>query len=147
MAKENENQEIRVEDRRFFDKDGNPVRQEEEPSKTESTPSQNSEPMQEKPPHQRESAQRKPSGPPLQIDFASFLMIYLQTALIHLGELEDSVEKKPQINLEAARQIIDILDMLKEKTRGNLTQEEERYLESMLFDLRMRYVEKAKKPK
>jgi len=126
MPKENEKEEIRVEDRRFFDKDGNPVRQEEDMPRMEAPP------------------QHQPSGPPEKIDFGSFLMIYLQTALIHLGEMDDPIEKKPQINLEAARQIIDILEMLKEKTRGNLNQQEEQYLEYMLFDLRMRYVEKAK---
>ena len=129
MAKENEKEDIRVEDRRFFDREGNPVRQEEELPKTESGNS------------------TQPSGPPPKIDFGSFLLIYIQTALIHLGELDDPVEKKPQVNLDAARQIIDILDMLKEKTRGNLNRQEEHYLEGMLFDLRMRYVEKAKEPK
>jgi hypothetical protein len=75
------------------------------------------------------------------------LLIYFQTAFIHLGELDDPIEKKPQVNLDAARQIIDILEMLKDKTRGNLDQQETQYLEHMLFDLRMRYVEKAKQSK
>ena len=128
MAKEDEKEEIRVEDRRFFDKEGNPVRQEEENTK-------------------QSPRTAPPQGPPPPMDFGSFLLIYLQTALIHLGELDDPIEKKSNVNLDAARQIIDILDMLKEKTRGNLNQAEAQYLEHMLFDLRMRYVEKSKQSK
>jgi uncharacterized protein DUF1844 len=125
MANESEKEEIRVEDRRFFDKDGNPTGKQDQTLKTE-TP------------------RVTPPGPSRKIDFGSFLLIYLQTALIHLGELDDPIEKKPQVNLDAAREIIDILEMLQDKTRGNLNQQEEQYLEHMLFDLRMRYVEKAK---
>lgn len=126
MGQEEDKNEVRVEDRRFFDKDGNPIRQE---SSEEAKASQG----------------EKFSGPPPKIDFPSFLFIYVQTALVHLGELEDPVEGKAVENLEAARQIIDILDMLKEKTKGNLTTQEDQYFQTVLFDLRMRYVEKAKK--
>ena len=127
MGEEDKNN-IRVEDRRFFDKDGNPLQQEQG---TESK----TIPKEEKP----------ESPPPPKIDFASFVFIYVQTALVHLGELEDPVEGKVVENLEAARQIIDILDMLKEKTKGNLSKQEDQYFESVLFDLRLRFVEKAKR--
>jgi Domain of unknown function (DUF1844) len=124
---EEEKDNIRVEDRRFFDKEGNPVHQEQS-TDSKTTP------------------QKETSSPtPPRIDFASFVFIYVQTTLIHLGDLEDPVEKKMSENLEAARQTIDVLDMLKEKTKGNLSRQEEQYFDSVLFDLRMRYVEKAKR--
>jgi hypothetical protein len=126
MGEEDKNN-IRVEDRRFFDKEGNPVQQ-EQAAEPEAVPKV-----------------ENPASPPPRIDFPSFVFIYVQTALVHLGELEDPVEGKVVENLEAARQIIDILDMLKEKTKGNLSKQEDQYFESVLFDLRMRYVEKAKR--
>jgi len=122
-----EKNNIRVEDRRFFDKEGNPVRQ-EQPDESKAVP-----------------IEEKVAPPPPKIDFASFVFIYVQTALVHLGDLEDPVEGKVVENLEAARQTIDVLDMLKEKTKGNLSKQEEQYFDTVLFDLRLRFVEKAKR--
>ena len=126
MGQEEDKNDIRVEDRRFFDKNGNPIREE---GTNETRPTRG----------------EKSSTPPPKMDFDSFLFMYVQTALVHLGELEYPVEGKAEENLQAAAQIIDTLDMLKEKTRGNLTQQEDQYFETVLFDLRMRFVEKAKK--
>ena len=62
-------------------------------------------------------------------------------AMISMGKLENPLTGKKEENLEQARFLIDTLGILKEKTKGNLTAEEERFLEDSLFHLRMNYVE------
>ncbi len=86
----------------------------------------------------------KPSTEPLpKIDFSTFLLSLIGSAYVHLGDapnLEGQVERA----LDLAKQDIDVLGMLDEKTRGNLTGEEERLLEQALYDLRLRFVEVSK---
>jgi hypothetical protein len=62
-------------------------------------------------------------------------------ALVSLGEVEHPISKQKEVDLESARFSIDLLQVLSEKTRGNLTDLEKRYLEGVLYDLRMRFVE------
>lgn len=64
-------------------------------------------------------------------------------ALIQLGEVEDPVTKMPSPDLEAAKMSIDLLATLKEKTSGNLTAQEEKLLDSLLFDLQMKFVKQV----
>ncbi len=78
-----------------------------------------------------------------EIDFNSFIFSLSTSALIQLGEIEDPFTKKSAKNLPLARQTIDLIGMLKEKTKGNLTPQEERVIESILYDLRIRYVKAA----
>lgn len=75
-----------------------------------------------------------------EINFINFIFSLSTSALIQLGEVEDPVTRKQVKNLPLAKQTIDIIGMLKEKTKGNLTQEEERFLDNILYDLRIRYV-------
>ena len=79
------------------------------------------------------------------IDFATFILSLSHSALMHLGEVPDPETNAVQVELALAKQNVDILGMLEEKTKGNLTGDEERLLAQVLFDLRMRYVEKSKK--
>lgn len=79
------------------------------------------------------------------VDFTTFILSMSTSALIHLGESIPGVPQQSELNLPLARQTIDLLGVLEEKTRGNLTGEEERLLTQILFDLRMRFVEKSKK--
>ena len=83
-------------------------------------------------------------GPGGEITFASFVFSLSTQALVHLGEVPDPTDDTAHVNLEAARQIIDILAMLLEKTRSNLDPAESALLESALYDLRMRYVDRAR---
>jgi Domain of unknown function (DUF1844) len=80
-----------------------------------------------------------------QVSFIAFIFSLASNAAVHFGDLPDPVtnEKQPP-DLAAAAQIIDLLAMLEEKTRGNLTAEERQLLEQLLFELRMRHVEAAK---
>jgi hypothetical protein len=74
------------------------------------------------------------------IDFSTFVMSLSHSVLVHLGDAPDP-EGSPNVNLELARQTIDLLALLQEKTRNNLTGPEEHLLEQALYDLRLRYVE------
>lgn len=74
------------------------------------------------------------------IDFSTFVMSLSHSVLVHLGDAPDP-EGHPSVNLELARQTIDLLALLQEKTRNNLTGPEEHLLEQALYDLRLRYVE------
>lgn len=80
------------------------------------------------------------------IDFATFVLSLSHSALTHLGEAPHPETNKVEQNLPLAKQNIDLLGLLEEKTKGNLTGDEERLLAQVLFDLRMRYVERAKVP-
>lgn len=79
------------------------------------------------------------------ISFAAFVLSLAHTAAVHFGDVPDPVSgQKAEANLAAAQQMIDILALLDQKTRGNLTAEERQLLEQVLFELRMRYVEVRK---
>ncbi|HTQ03181.1 MAG TPA: DUF1844 domain-containing protein [Polyangiaceae bacterium] len=74
------------------------------------------------------------------IDFSTFVMSLSHSVLVHLGDAPDP-EGNRAPHLELARQTIDLLALLQEKTRNNLTGPEEHLLEQALYDLRLRYVE------
>ncbi len=76
-----------------------------------------------------------------QMDFTTFCLSLASSAMIHLGLAPDPDGGPPQSNLALAKQTIDILELLEAKTRGNLTREEESLLGTVLYDLRLRYVE------
>ena len=77
------------------------------------------------------------------ISFNTFLLGLASTTLIHLGE-SPHPEGGTERNLVLARQSLDLLSLLREKTRGNLTAEEERFFENLLADLRFRFIEASK---
>jgi len=83
-------------------------------------------------------------GAAAEITFASFVFSLSTQALVHLGEIPDPADGSTHVALEAARQIIDIIAILREKTAGNLDAAESALLENALYDLRMRYVERAR---
>jgi hypothetical protein len=78
------------------------------------------------------------------VDFTTFVLSLSSSALMHLGEVERPETGKAERNLPLAKHTIDLLSLLQEKTRGNLTAQEDKLLESLLFDLRLRYVSAAK---
>ncbi len=77
------------------------------------------------------------------LDFATFILGLIGTAYMHLGDAPGP-DGQPERDFLMARQDIDLLGILQDKTRGNLTGDEERLLEQGLCDLRMRYVEVSK---
>jgi len=88
---------------------------------------------------QREDISRKDAPLP-EITFANLIFSFSTSVLIQLGEIQDPVTQKSDKNLPLAKQTIDLIGMLKEKTKGHLTPEEEKLIETVLYDLRMRYV-------
>ncbi|MBV8056497.1 MAG: DUF1844 domain-containing protein [Deltaproteobacteria bacterium] len=79
-----------------------------------------------------------------EITFGTFVVGLSTQALVHLGELPDPHTNQQTTDLSAAQQLIDIIVMLEHKTRGNLDQDEQTMLETILFELRMKYVERAR---
>jgi hypothetical protein len=79
------------------------------------------------------------------IDFATFVLSLASSALMNLGEMPDPDTGTSQKDLPLAKQTIDILGMLEEKTRGNLEEAEDKLLRSLLYDLRVKYVDANKK--
>jgi len=82
---------------------------------------------------------------PAEINFAAFIFSLGRSAFIHLGEEPDPVSGEKKVSLQLAKETIDIISMLEEKTKGNLTQEEGQLIKNLLYALRMRYVELASK--
>jgi hypothetical protein len=78
------------------------------------------------------------------LDFATFVLSLSHSALMYLGEAPHPDSSKLDKNLPMAKQTIDLIGMLEEKTKGNLNGEEERLLAQVLYDLRLRYVELSK---
>ncbi|MCJ7538425.1 MAG: DUF1844 domain-containing protein [Desulfobacterales bacterium] len=74
------------------------------------------------------------------INFATFIFSLNHSVLVHLGVIDDPTTGKKVRNIPIAKQTIDILGMLEEKTQGNLTEDEEKMLKSILYDLRMIYI-------
>jgi Domain of unknown function (DUF1844) len=83
------------------------------------------------------------------LSFTAFVLSLASTAAIHFGDLPDpQTGELLEPNLEGAEQMIEILSLMEEKTRGNLTAEERQVLEQVLYELRMRFVEmKDDKPR
>ncbi len=93
-------------------------------------------------------SQQKTSAesPPLpEINFSTFIISLSSSAMFHFGEIPDPTTNTKQKNLPLAKQTIDILGVIQEKTKGNLTEEEHKLLDNLLYDLRMRFVEENKK--
>ena len=76
------------------------------------------------------------------LSFTTFVVSLASSAAIHFGDLPDpNTGERAELNLDGAAQMIDILALLEEKTRGNLTLEERQVLEQVLYELRLRFVE------
>jgi hypothetical protein len=75
-----------------------------------------------------------------EINFATFIFSLNHSVLVHLGVMDDPSTGEKVKNLPLAKQTIDILGMLEEKTKGNLVEDEEKMLKNILYDLRMIYI-------
>jgi len=145
-----------IKDRRRFDEDGKPREtadpgQPAEEAKDTTARSEASEasetsdsgqPAAEKREERREE-KRQQSQPrmPREIDFSTFILSLSSSAMYHMGLVQIPDAPQPEVNLPLAKQTVDILGMLRNKTAGNLTGDEEKLLEQLLYDLRMHFVE------
>jgi hypothetical protein len=126
-----------VQDRRRFTDTGDARENAEEPPAPSQT--QTSAPSAE----QQTGAPREEETLP-EINFSTFVVSLSTQALMHLGEISNPATGQVEKDLPVAKQMIDIVGMLRDKTRGNLSSNEDKLLEDILFDLRMRYVEAVK---
>jgi hypothetical protein len=134
-----------IKDRRRFDDSGE-ARPETPREQAPAKPQESKPEAQAVEPRQDEKAQgtsTEQSFP--ELNFSTFVFSLGTSAMYHFGDFPDPVTKKAERNLEAAKQTIDILAILKDKTKGNLSEDEERLLESLLYELRMRYVRETVK--
>jgi len=93
---------------------------------------------------EKEAPGKEAEAPPLpEINFSSLILSLSSTAFLHFGEIPDPGTGEKKKDLALAKHAIDTIAMLKEKTEGNLSEEEKQFIESVLTDLRWRYV-KAK---
>ena len=87
------------------------------------------------------TAKRGQASPPLPaINFSTFIFSLNSSALVQLGMMDDPISGEKTKNLPLAKQTIDIISMLEEKTRGNLDADEAAMIKNILYDLRILYV-------
>jgi hypothetical protein len=134
MTKEQDEQGFKVTDKRGFQEDG---KASDVSSDTKDTPVDASSSAEVNTPTEQELPPRPP------IDFPSYLLSYYTQGLVLLGEVPNPYTNKKEEDVEAARHTIDILTMLEQKTKGNLTKEEQQLLETVLYELRMKFMAKT----
>jgi len=145
MTKEQEEQEeqsFRVTDKRGFREDGESTAPESrENEKEEETPIVEQPSKEEEKPPEQETPPRPP------IDFPSYILSYYTQGCVLLGEVPNPYTNKKEEDLEAAKHTVDILSMLEQKTKGNLSKEEQQLIESVLYELRMKFMAKTNRIK
>ncbi len=137
MAEKDEDKGFVVKDRRRFNEE-----EEKEPAQEAPSESRAEEGEQARP----GGAEREPEAerrPFPEVTLATFVFSLSSSALVHLGEIPEPETNQTRVDLPLAKQIIDTLGMLQDKTKGNLDADEDRLLRSVLYDLRMRYVQKS----
>lgn len=150
---------IKVKDNRLFNADGS-LREPlpEEPAKTspqaaaqkpvQTAPKTESKAAEKAPPSAHEEAYNSQAGTyPESIDFQTFMLSLASSAQISMGIVPNPMTGRASRDLDHAKQSIDILGMLEQKTQNNLTPEESGLLKNILFQLRMQFVELAKHEK
>jgi len=103
----------------------------------------------------RREAQEKPQaaaqerqedrGPLPEVTFSALIFSFSSSALVHLGEIPEPATQTTRVDLPMAKQVIDTLGLLQQKTKGNLDSDEDQFLQSVLYDLRLRYLQKSSK--
>jgi len=142
MAEKEEDKGFVVKDRRRFTEEA-----EEEEKKGEAQAEAAPSAGEQKSSRAREAStsEEQSKGPFPEVTLATFIFSLSSSALVHLGEIPEPETNKANVDLPIAKQIIDTLGMLEEKTKGNLDKDEERLLKAVLYDLRMRYIQKSGK--
>ena len=95
--------------------------------------------------HRGETFVMREEGPTGPISFSTFILGLASTTLIHLGESPNPETGASKVDLELARETLDLLECLRLKTKGNLDVDEERLFTTLLTDLRLRFVQKSGK--
>ena len=142
---------IKVTDRRLFTSEGKlrpEVDEVEETTAPQSAAARDAEPppRQEQPSEAEPAFERRPLDEPSAVDFTMLINAMAQPALIYLGEIPHPGTGRPELDLEQARLQIDLLDILRIKCRGNLTDDEQALLDRILYHVRMLYVNRSAQP-
>ncbi|MBQ7617601.1 MAG: DUF1844 domain-containing protein [Desulfovibrio sp.] len=87
-----------------------------------------------------ESSKQKANDLMPEVNFSTLVLSFASTALAQLGEVPEPLHGQKKVDQHMAKHTIDILDLLKEKTKGNLTRQEAEMLDSMLYELKLKYV-------
>jgi hypothetical protein len=145
-----EKKDFVVNDRRKFSEDSTEDETQDKEQSAESSPEVEPQASSSAEKSRATDAQERPSAadaeqePPLpEINFSTFVVSLNASALLHLGAIEDPTTGQTNKNLSMAKQTIDILNMLEEKTVGNLSTEESNLIKSILYDLRIIYVKES----
>lgn len=144
MSDQEEPQEKRgfkVEDRRRFSETGEARPGQAEATERPAAPAEESPPAASAP----AAAPERPEAGGLPLTFSTFVLSLSTQALAHLGEIPNPLDNRITIELPAAKQMIDILGILQEKSKGNLDNSESGLLDSVLYDLRLKYVERVRR--
>ena len=94
--------------------------------------------------YQSVASEKKQASPLPKVDFNTFVLSLSSSILVHLGEINDPASGQSSQDLDMARHTIDMLDMLEKKTQGNLDPDEDRLLKNILFEMRMKFIQKTK---
>ena len=144
-----EDKKFEVRDKRIFNQEGEQVR---EPSKESPAPDFSpagevgGKHTEQGGPHSHpEGEHTHPEGELPPVDFISFVGSLGASALMYLGEKVAPDQPEGLKDLHGAKQMIDLIALLEEKTKGNLTEDESHMMQSLLYNLRMRYVREAEK--
>jgi hypothetical protein len=123
-----------TEEKGFVFKDRRKLSQEDEP------PVQEAQPRAEPAQPQEKKPEDQPYPPLPEVNFSTFIVSLSTEILFHLGEIAHPGTGERRKDLVLAKHAIDTLAMLQEKTKGNLIEEEQKLMESMLYDLRMCFI-------
>ncbi len=135
---------LRVIDKRRFDADGSTRAGAPAGETAPERPTAKAAPVDPSRDPNREPKTSAKKSLPHGADFSSFVVGLATQALMMLGEMPNPETNRPMLNVEGARQTIDLLALLEEKTRGNLSAEEDQLLGEILASLRMAFVAKVK---
>jgi hypothetical protein len=142
MAEKEEEKGFVVKDRRRFTEESEAEEKKEKPQSEAASAAGEQKSAR---PEEASDKEEQARGPFPEVTLATFIFSLSSSALVHLGEIPEPQTNRTEVDLPIAKQIIDTLGMLQEKTKGNLDQDEERLLKSVLYDLRMRYIQKSGK--
>ncbi|MFQ6110112.1 MAG: DUF1844 domain-containing protein [Candidatus Aminicenantales bacterium] len=93
---------------------------------------------------QKTGPEEEPMLPIPPLDFSALVLPFFSQALVSLEKVENEPPERKDHHLELAKRLIDLLDLLKQRTKGNLKPEEEKFLEASLSRLKLSYMEKAR---
>jgi len=138
MEEEKKDKSFVIKDKRLFSESGEQRQQEQE--KPEAPNAVREEPKVK---HSLSESQEEESEILPEVNFLNFVLSLSTTVMFHFGDFPDPVTREIKKNIPAAKQTIDIMSMLKDKTKGNLDDQEKSLLEEILYELKMRYIKET----